>query len=77
MAVLRKQHPDMKMDELAVGAAQYMDEEAAKENIEEVEPNATDEGVTPPRAILADVAEASTPLEATGDTPLLLRWSSP
>ena len=61
MAVLGKQHPDLKMDELATGVAQHMDEEAAKEDAEEVEPTAVEEGNTPPRAIPADVAEASTP----------------
>ena len=69
MAILGKQHPDLKMDELADGVAQYMDEEAAKEDIEEVEPNATEEGASPPRAVLADVAKASTPQGATGYTP--------
>ena len=69
MAVLGKQHLDLKMDELAAGVAQYMDEEAAKEDVEELEPNAVEERTSPPRAILADVAEASTPPEATGETP--------
>ena len=64
------------MDELAAGVAQYMDEEAAKEDVEELEPNATEEGTSPPRAVPADVAEASTPPGATGETPLLLRWTS-
>ncbi|KAH9704334.1 hypothetical protein KPL70_011414 [Citrus sinensis] len=32
MAVLGKQHPDLKMDDLAAGVAQHMDEEAAKED---------------------------------------------
>ncbi|XP_024042995.1 uncharacterized protein LOC112099754 [Citrus clementina] len=69
MAVLGKQHPDMKMDELAVGVAQYRDDEAAKEDVEVLEPNATEEGTSPPRAVPADVAEASTPSGATGETP--------
>ncbi|XP_015384306.1 uncharacterized protein LOC107176391 [Citrus sinensis] len=76
MAVLGKQHPDLKMDELAASVAQYMDEEVAKEDIEEVEPNATEEGASPPHPFPADVAEASTPPGATGEPPLLLRWSS-
>ena len=62
MAILGKQHPDLKMNELADGVAQYMDEEAAKKDVEELEPNATKEGTSPPRAVLADVVEASTPL---------------
>ena len=33
----------MKMDELAAFVAQYMDEEATKEDTEEIEPNATEE----------------------------------
>ncbi|KAL9409334.1 hypothetical protein AB3S75_047677 [Citrus x aurantiifolia] len=69
MAVLGKQHPDIKMDELAAGVAQHMDEKAAKEDIEEVEPNATEERASPPRAIPVDVAEASTPHGAMDDTP--------
>ena len=46
-----------------------MDEEAAKEDVEEVEPIAVEEENSPPRAIPADVAEASTPPDATSDTP--------
>ncbi|KAL9454210.1 hypothetical protein AB3S75_009745 [Citrus x aurantiifolia] len=61
MAVLGKQHPDLKMDELAVGVAEYMDEEVAKEGGEKLEPNATEEATSPPLAALSDVAEASTP----------------
>ena len=61
IAVLGKQYPDLKMDELAAGVAQYMDEEAAKEDIEEMEPNATEEVASPPRPVPFYVAEASTP----------------
>ncbi|XP_024043023.1 uncharacterized protein LOC112099783 [Citrus clementina] len=68
MAVLGKQHPDLKMDDLAAGVAQHMDEEAAKEDIEEVEPIMVEEKNSPPRAIPADVGEASTRPDATGDT---------
>lgn len=42
IAVLEKQHPDLKMDELAAGVAEYMDEEAAKESGEGLEPGATE-----------------------------------
>ncbi|GAY61975.1 hypothetical protein CUMW_214210 [Citrus unshiu] len=66
MAVLRKQHPNLKMNELAAGVAQYIDEEAAKEDVEELEPNATEEGNSPPRVVHADVSEASTPPGAIG-----------
>ena len=76
MAVLGKQHPDLKMDELAAGVAQYMDKETTKEDVEEVEPIVVEEENSPPRAIPADVGEASTPPDATGDTPLHLRWTS-
>ena len=62
-AVLGKQHPDMKMDELAAGVAQHMDEEATKEDVEELKPNATEEGTSPSRAAPTDVTEASTPRE--------------
>ena len=57
------------MDELAGGVAQYMDEEAAKEDIVEVEPNATEEVASPPCPVPTDVAEASTPPRATCETP--------
>ncbi|KAL9448158.1 hypothetical protein AB3S75_015600 [Citrus x aurantiifolia] len=69
MAVLGKQHPDLKMDDLAAGVAQHMDEEAAKEDAEGVEPIVIEEENSPPRAVPADVGEASTPPDATGDTP--------
>ena len=76
MAVLGKQHPDLKMDDLAAGVAQHMDEEAAKEGAEEVEPIVIEEDNSPPHAAPADGGEASTPPDATGDTPLHLRRSS-
>ena len=57
------------MDDLAAGVAQHMDEEAAKEDAEVVEPIMVEEENSPPRAIPADVGEASTPPDATGDTP--------
>ena len=60
MAVLGKQHPNMKMDEFATSVGEYMDEEAAKKGGEELEPNATKEATSPPRAALTDVADAST-----------------
>ncbi|XP_024036953.1 uncharacterized protein LOC127903810 [Citrus sinensis] len=71
MAVLGKQHPDLKMDDLAAGVAQHMDEEAAKEDAEGVEPIVIEEEDSPPHAapVPADVGEASTPPDATGDTP--------
>ncbi|XP_015382215.1 uncharacterized protein LOC107175309 [Citrus sinensis] len=69
MAVLGKQHPDLKMDDLTAGVAQHMDEGAAKEDAEVVEPIMVDEENSPPRAILADVGEVSTPRDTTGDTP--------
>ncbi|KAL9462740.1 hypothetical protein AB3S75_000696 [Citrus x aurantiifolia] len=46
-----------------------MDEEAAKEDDEGVEPIVVEEENSPPRAIPVDVGEASTPPNATGDTP--------
>ncbi|XP_024038313.1 uncharacterized protein LOC112097354 [Citrus clementina] len=69
MAVLGKQHPDLKMDDLAAGVAQHMDKEAAKEDADGVEPIVVKEEDSPPRAVPADVGEASTPPDATGDTP--------
>ncbi len=68
MAILGKQHPDLKMDELAVGVAEYMDEDATKEGGEELEPNAIEEATSPPRAAPTDVTEASTPPGTTGET---------
>ncbi|KAL9436532.1 hypothetical protein AB3S75_022559 [Citrus x aurantiifolia] len=61
MAILGKQHPDLKMDDLAAGVAQHMDEEAAKEDAEGVEPIVIEEEISPARAVPADVGEASTP----------------
>ncbi|KAH9651097.1 Receptor-like serine/threonine-protein kinase SD1-6 [Citrus sinensis] len=69
MAVLGKQHPDIKMDDLATGVAEHMDEEAAKEDAEEVAPMVIEEENSPPRVIPTDAGEASTPPDATGDTP--------
>ncbi|XP_052290871.1 uncharacterized protein LOC107175192 [Citrus sinensis] len=60
---------EREMDDLAAGVAQHMDEEAAKEDAEGVEPIVIEEGDSPPRAVPADVGEASAPLDATGDTP--------
>ncbi|XP_052299219.1 uncharacterized protein LOC127902974 [Citrus sinensis] len=56
-----QQHPDLRMDDLAAGVAQHMDEEAAKEDVEGVEPIVIEEENSPPRAVPADVGEASTP----------------
>ncbi|GAY45937.1 hypothetical protein CUMW_093160 [Citrus unshiu] len=77
MVVLGKQHPDLKMDDLVAGVAQHMDEEAAKEDAEWIEPIVIEEETFPPRSLLTlarrappvVVAEASTPPDATGDTP--------
>ena len=69
MAVLGKQHLDLKMDDLAAGVAQHMDEEAAKEDAEEVVPMVIEEENSPSRVIPANAGEASTPPDATGDTP--------
>ncbi|KAL9455228.1 hypothetical protein AB3S75_010608 [Citrus x aurantiifolia] len=68
MAVLGKQHPDLKMEDLAAGVAQHMDEEAAKEDAEGAEPIVLEEENSPPHAIPVDAGEASTPPNATGDT---------
>ncbi|XP_024033584.1 uncharacterized protein LOC112095707 [Citrus clementina] len=85
MAVLGKQHPDLKMDDLAAGVAQHMDEEAAKEDADGVEPIVVEEAAkedadgvepivveeedSPPRPVPADVGEASTPPDTTGGAP--------
>ncbi|XP_015383116.1 uncharacterized protein LOC107175852 [Citrus sinensis] len=44
---LIEQHPDLKMDEIAASVAEYMDEEAAKEIGEGLEPIATNEATSP------------------------------
>ncbi|XP_052290948.1 uncharacterized protein LOC127900342 [Citrus sinensis] len=59
MAVLGKQHPDLKMDDLAAGVAQHMDEEAAKEDAEGVDAIVIEEENSPPHVDPADVGEAS------------------
>ncbi|KAL9432202.1 hypothetical protein AB3S75_027257 [Citrus x aurantiifolia] len=69
MAVLGKQHPDLKMSDLAAGVAQHMDEEAAKEDAKGVEPIVVEEENSPPHAVPADVGEASIHPDATSDTP--------
>ncbi|XP_024041923.1 uncharacterized protein LOC112099054 [Citrus clementina] len=58
MVVLGKQHPNLKMDELAAGVAEYMDEKVAKEDGRELEPNASEETTSPPFTALTDVADA-------------------
>ncbi|XP_052290096.1 uncharacterized protein LOC112498954 [Citrus sinensis] len=76
MAVLGKQHPDLKMDDLAAGVAQHMDEEAAKEDAEEAAPMVIEEENSPPRVIPADAGEASTPQMQLEILPQHLRWTS-
>ncbi|GAY46112.1 hypothetical protein CUMW_094470, partial [Citrus unshiu] len=76
MAVLEKQHPDLKIDDLAAGVAQHMDEEAAKEDVKGVEPIVIEEENSPPRAIPAAVGEASTPPDATVCSPSFGRAGS-
>ncbi len=57
------------MDELAVGVTEYMNEEAAKEGVEEPKPNAMKEATFHPRPAPTDVTEANTPPSTTGETP--------
>lgn len=68
MAVLGGQHPDLKMDELAAGVTEYMNEEATKKGGEEIGPNTIEEATSPSLLALIDVAEASIPPGATGET---------
>ena len=51
----------MKMDDLAAGVAQHMDEEAAREDVEQVEPIVVEEENSPPRAILLMLARRAHP----------------
>ena len=76
MVVLGKQHPNLKMDELAAGVAEYMDEKVAKEDGRELEPNASEETTSPPFTALTDVADASIPPSTTSETPLLLKLTN-
>ncbi|XP_052300394.1 uncharacterized protein LOC127903744 [Citrus sinensis] len=76
MAVLGKQHPDLKMDDLAAGVARHMDEEAAKEDAEGVEPIVIEEENSPPRGVPAEVGGASTPRTQLAIPPSHLRRSS-
>ena len=69
MAVLEKQHPDLKMDELVVGVIEYLKEEVGKESEEEPKPNATNEAISPLRPTSIDAPEASTHPGTTGETP--------
>ncbi|XP_052295851.1 uncharacterized protein LOC127901864 [Citrus sinensis] len=55
MAVLGKQHPDLKVDDLAAGVARHIDEEAAKEDAEGVEPIVIEEENSHLRAVPAEV----------------------
>ena len=64
------------MDELTAGVAEYIDEELAKEDGRELEPNASEEATSPPRVALTNVAEVSTPPGATGEIPLLLKLTN-
>lgn len=57
------------MDELAASVIDYMNEEAAKEDLEETGPNATKKVTSPYPLTPIDVTEASAPLGATGETP--------
>ena len=68
MVVLGTQHTDLKMDELAASVAEFMDEKAAKESGEGLEPGVTEEATSHSRAATTDVAETSTPPGATGET---------
>ena len=76
MAVLGKQHPDMKIDDLVAGVAQHMDEEAAKEDAEGMEPIVVEKENSPPRETPADAGEASTPRTLLVILPQHLRWTS-
>lgn len=68
IAVLGRQHPDLKMDELAAGVTRYMNKEATKKGGEEIGLNIIEEATSPYLLALINVAEASIPLGATGET---------
>lgn len=67
MAVLERQHPDLKMDELAASVTEYMNEEATKNSGERTGPNTIGETTcssapTPaPTPTPINVTEVSTP----------------
>lgn len=65
MVVLERQYPNLKMDELAVGVTECINEQVAKEDVEKGDPAVTCEAIPPITA-----SKATTPLGATGETPL-------
>lgn len=67
MAIFGRQHPDLKMDELAAAVTGYMNEEATKKGGKEIVPNAIEEATSPSLIALIDVAEVSIPPGATGE----------
>ena len=69
MAVLERQHPNLKMDELTASVIDYMNEEAAKKDVEETGPNAIEKVTSPPPLTPINVAEASTLPGAISETP--------
>lgn len=69
MAVLERQHPNLKMDELTISVIDYINEKAAKEDREEIRLNATEKTNSPPPHAPIDVVEASTLSGTISETP--------
>ena len=69
MAVLERQHPNLKMDELTMSVIDYINEKAAKEDREEIRLNATEKTTSPPPHAPIDVVEVSTLSGTISETP--------
>ena len=69
MAVLERQHPNLKMDELTTSVIDYINEKEAKEDREEIRLNGTEKTTSAPPPAPIDVVEASTLLGTISETP--------
>ena len=65
MVVLERQYPNLKMVELVVGVTKCINEQVAKEDVEQRDPAVTNKAIPH-----ITVSKATTPLVATGKTPL-------
>lgn len=77
MAVLERQHLDLKIDELTASVTEYMNEEAFKKDGEKTGLNTTKNVTSPLPHTPINVAEASTPPGTIGETPHSLLLENP
>lgn len=54
MAILEKQHPELKMDKLAAGVTKYTNEQASKKDAKKRDPAAAGETIIPHNTSRAD-----------------------